>query len=81
MTITGVDPADGTAAPALVVRTVLGAIDPADLGITMAHEHLWMDSTPLLEVHSTAPTAEGPGIRRSRRRRAGTRASTRTTTA
>lgn len=35
-----------------VVRTVRGPIDPAGLGVTMAHEHLWMDSTPLLAVHA-----------------------------
>jgi phosphotriesterase-related protein len=46
--------------PPRVVRTVLGTIDPADLGVTMAHEHLWMDSTPLLEVHGYRPTADGP---------------------
>ncbi len=40
--------------PARVVHTVRGPIDPADLGITTAHEHLWMDSTPLLAVHGYA---------------------------
>lgn len=35
----------------LVVRTVLGPIDPDDLGVTTMHEHLWMDSRPLLAVH------------------------------
>ncbi len=34
-----------------VVQTVLGPIDPMDLGVTSMHEHLWMDSTPLLAVH------------------------------
>lgn len=33
------------------VRTVAGPVDPADLGVTLMHEHLWMDSTPLLAVH------------------------------
>ena len=37
--------------PDRVVQTVLGPIDPADLGVTMAHEHLWMDSTRLHAVH------------------------------
>jgi len=60
VTATGVEAADGTSAPAPVVQTVLGPIDPADLGVVMAHEHLWMDSTPLLEVHHYRPTAEGP---------------------
>ena len=31
-----------------------------DLGITTAHEHLWMDSTPLLAVHGYATTTAGP---------------------
>lgn len=43
-----------------VVRTVCGPIDPAELGITLAHEHLWMDSTPLLGVHGYASTDAGP---------------------
>jgi phosphotriesterase-related protein len=43
-----------------VVRTVLGPVDPASLGITLAHEHLWMDSTPLLAVHGYATTTTGP---------------------
>ena len=43
-----------------VVRTVLGPVDPGDLGITMAHEHLWMDSTPLLAVHGYRTSASGP---------------------
>jgi phosphotriesterase-related protein len=34
-----------------VVQTVLGPIDPRDLGVTLAHEHLWMDSRPLVAVH------------------------------
>ncbi len=41
------------------VQTVLGPIDPAELGITLAHEHLWMDSTPLLAVHGYPTTAIG----------------------
>lgn len=43
-----------------VVHTVSGPIDPADLGITLAHEHLWMDSTPLLAVHGYRATDAGP---------------------
>jgi phosphotriesterase-related protein len=35
----------------LIVQTVRGPIEPGDLGVTLAHEHLWMDSTPLLAVH------------------------------
>jgi phosphotriesterase-related protein len=34
-----------------VAITVRGPVEPAGLGITLAHEHLWMDSTPLLAVH------------------------------
>jgi phosphotriesterase-related protein len=37
-----------------VVRTVLGPVAPGALGITLMHEHLWMDSTPLLAVHGYA---------------------------
>lgn len=44
---------------ARVVQTVLGPIDPDDLGITMAHEHLWMDSRPLLGVHGYRATDSG----------------------
>lgn len=43
-----------------VVRTVRGPVDPAALGITTMHEHLWMDSTPLLAVHGYATTDAGP---------------------
>ncbi len=42
------------------VHTVQGPIDPSELGITLAHEHLWMDSTPLLAVHGYPTTAAGP---------------------
>ncbi len=35
-----------------VVRTVLGPVAPASLGITLPHEHLWMDATPLLAAHA-----------------------------
>ena len=42
-----------------MVRTVSGPLDPARLGITSMHEHLWMDSTPLLAVHGYSTTATG----------------------
>lgn len=42
------------------VQTVQGPIDPSELGITLAHEHLWMDSTPLLAVHGYPTKATGP---------------------
>lgn len=35
----------------LVAHTVDGPVDPGALGRTTMHEHLWMDSTPLLAVH------------------------------
>jgi phosphotriesterase-related protein len=34
-----------------VAMTVLGPVPASDLGITSCHEHLWMDSTPLLAIH------------------------------
>lgn len=43
-----------------VIHTVRGPIDPTDLGVTLAHEHVWMDSTPLLAVHGYRQTAIGP---------------------
>ena len=46
--------------PGGMVRTVRGPVDPAALGITTMHEHLWMDSTPLLAVHGYETTAAGP---------------------
>jgi phosphotriesterase-related protein len=48
-----------TAAPS-VVHTVAGPIDPSTLGRTSMHEHLWMDSTPLLEVHGYRSDAALP---------------------
>ena len=42
-----------------VIQTVLGPIDPDDLGVTLAHEHLWMDSRPLLGVHGYQSTGSG----------------------
>lgn len=47
-------------APGRRVRTVRGPVDPSELGITLAHEHLWMDSTPLLAVHGYDTTTAGP---------------------
>lgn len=41
------------------VQTVLGPIDPSELGVTLAHEHLWMDSRPLLAVHAYRATGDG----------------------
>jgi phosphotriesterase-related protein len=34
-----------------VAVTVSGPVDPGGLGVVLAHEHLWMDSTPLLAIH------------------------------
>jgi phosphotriesterase-related protein len=45
---------------ARIVQTVLGPIDPGDLGVTSAHEHLWMDARPLLAVHGYAATTDEP---------------------
>ncbi len=42
-----------------IVQTVLGPIDPDELGVTLAHEHLWMDSSPLLAVHGYRSTGKG----------------------
>lgn len=36
---------------ASVAQTVLGPVDPTSLGVTLLHEHVWMDATPLFEVH------------------------------
>jgi phosphotriesterase-related protein len=44
----------------LVAVTVRGPVDPAALGITSSHEHLWMDSTPLLAVHGYRVGDAGP---------------------
>ena len=41
-----------------VVRTVRGPIDSTELGVTLTHEHLWMDATPLLALHGY-PSADG----------------------
>ncbi len=44
----------------LVVHTVRGPIDPDDLGVTLAHEHLWTDASPLLAVHGYRSSNTGP---------------------
>lgn len=33
------------------VRTVLGDIPANQIGVTLVHEHLWMDATPILSFH------------------------------
>lgn len=43
-----------------LVETVRGPIRPEELGVTSAHEHLWMDSRPLLAVHGYDRTNPGP---------------------
>ncbi len=43
-----------------VAMTVLGPVDPATLGVTLIHEHVLMDSRPLLAVHGYATEANGP---------------------
>ena len=42
-----------------VVRTVAGPIPPSAVGVASMHEHLWMDSLPLLAVHGYRATADG----------------------
>ena len=37
-----------------MVQTVLGPIEPSTMGITLPHEHLFVDTTPLLEVPTEA---------------------------
>ena len=54
--------------PGRMVRTVRGPVDPAALGITTMHEHLWMDSTPLLAVHGYDDDRHRPVGRRDRSR-------------
>ncbi len=39
-----------------IVRTVRGPVDPGALGVTLMHEHVWMDSTPLLDIHGYTPS-------------------------
>ncbi len=48
-----------TAATGLAM-TVTGPVDPATLGVTLIHEHVLMDSLPLLAVHGYATEATGP---------------------
>lgn len=44
-----------------VIRTVLGDVPAADLGVTLVHEHVRMDCTPLLAAHGYQPDpAAGP---------------------
>jgi phosphotriesterase-related protein len=40
-----------TSARSGVVRTVLGDVPADQLGVTLVHEHLHLDATPLLQVH------------------------------
>lgn len=47
-----------TATP--LAMTVTGPVDPATLGVTLMHEHVWMDTTPVLAVHGYAAGADGP---------------------
>ncbi len=42
------------------VMTVRGPVDPATLGPTLVHEHLVMDSTPMLAAHGYALDGDGP---------------------
>ena len=47
-----------------VAMTVLGPVPVSSLGITTCHEHLWMDSSPLLAIHgyqadATIPSWDG----------------------
>lgn len=42
------------------VVTVKGLIDPAGLGITLVHEHLHADLTPLLDVHGYGAAGDDP---------------------
>lgn len=50
----------GVADPDGVVMTVAGPIAPESLGVTLVHEHLRMDTTPVLAVHGYAVDADGP---------------------
>ncbi|MFP5342256.1 MAG: phosphotriesterase [Candidatus Limnocylindria bacterium] len=43
-----------------VAMTVTGPVDPATLGVTLMHEHVWMDTTPVLAVHGYPADADGP---------------------
>ncbi len=56
-----------TAATGLAM-TVTGPVDPATLGVTLIHEHVLMDSLPLLAVHGYATEARRT-VRRGPRRR------------
>ena len=50
----------GDALPGPVAMTVLGPVPAAVLGLTLMHEHLHMDATPLLAVHGYAARDAGP---------------------
>jgi phosphotriesterase-related protein len=43
-----------------VAMTVRGPVDPTDLGISLLHEHLWMDARPLHAVHGYTTELHGP---------------------
>lgn len=40
------------------VTTVLGAVDPKDLGVTLAHEHLLVDLAPYIQQPTTSSSRE-----------------------
>jgi phosphotriesterase-related protein len=52
-------PADPVESPARAM-TVRGPVPVAELGLTLFHEHLHMDSTPLLTVHGYRADADRP---------------------
>lgn len=41
------------------VRTVLGDIPANQIGLTLIHEHLWMDATPILRFHGHTTDEQG----------------------
>ena len=46
--------------PAGQAITVAGPVPVAALGVTTMHEHLWMDSRPLLAIHGYAAGVDRP---------------------
>lgn len=56
--MSGAAPASGP--PSGLAMTVAGPVPVADLGLTLFHEHLHMDATPLLAVHGYEPQASRP---------------------
>lgn len=50
----------GRSDPVGIVMTVAGPIAPDALGVTLVHEHLHMDTTPVLAVHGYPVDADGP---------------------